>query len=170
MSARTYQAGQWLDPAAAAVPAVAAAWSAALIGPLFDLPLGPASALAGLAMFAVGWGLMRRASPQSASFALRIFRPPAEPDELLLDQPLADPMDSLAELLLDDPLPPPRPNSRVVQLFPAQPMPTAGELKRRIDVHLGLQPDPDGGRNAGVDATDSLRRALDELRQTLARR
>lgn len=170
MSARSTQPGLWLDPAAAAVPSAAAAWSGWSIGPLFDLPPGPASALAGLAMFGAGWGLMRGASPRSAAFALRTFRPPPEPDELLLDQPLAGPIGALAELLLDDPLPSPRPDSRVVQLFPAQPIPTAGELKRRIDVHLGLRADPDNDLSTGLDASDSLRRALDELRQTLALR
>lgn len=170
MSARSNHPGQWLDPAAATVPAVAAAWSAALLGPLFDLSPGLASAFAGLAMFAAGWWLMRRASPRSAPFALRTFRPPAEPDELLLDRPLADTIGALAELLLDDPLEPPRPDSRVVQLFPAQPIPTAGELKRRIDVHLGREARTDATRTGPVDATDALRRALDELRQTLAQR
>ena len=170
MSARSNQPGQWVDSAAAAVPAAAAAWSAALIGPLFDLPAVLAAGIAGLALFVAGLGLMRRASPSATPFALQIFSPPVERDELLLDQHLSDPIEELAELLLDDPLPRPRPDSRVVQLFPAQPMPTAGELKYRIDVHLGLQTDLGGGGRAGGDATDSLRRALDELRQTLARR
>ena len=177
MTARSQQTGSWLDPVAAAVPAAAAAWSAALLAPLSDLPAAVASPLAGLAMFVMGVGAMRLAAPKPAPFALRVFVPPeeepaqpgTEPDVLTLDQPLAASMDALAELLLDDPLPPPSADSRVVQLFPAQPIASAGDLKRRIDRHLGTE--ADAGRHASAaDAADSLRRALDELRQTLGQR
>ena len=182
MSARPQPAASWLDPVAAAVPAVAAAWSAALLAPLFEVSATLASPVAGLAMFAAGWGAMRLTAPRPAPFPLRIFQPPAEepqmpvttqaPEEadvLVLDRPLAASMDALAELLLDDPLPPPSADSRVVQLFPSQPPASPGELKRRIDRHLGLEAQIDQQPHAS-DAADSLRRALDELRQTLAQR
>ena len=181
MSTRSQHAGSWLDPFAAAVPAAAATWSAALLAPLFDLPAQVASPLAGVAVFALGWWTMRMAAPAPRPFELRIFQPPEEDpssldvprdsdeDVLLLDQPLAASMDALAELLLDDPLPSPDAQSRVVQLFPAQPAQSPGDLKRRIDRHLGLREEANGPLPAG-DASDSLRRALDELRQTLARR
>ena len=178
MSARSNPSGQWLDLAAAAVPAVAAAWSSALLAPLADIPAGVASPAAGLAMFLAGWGLMRRAAPPAAVFAVVPFRLPAGPGEfwpesepesepaaggeddiLVLDQPLE-------ELVLDDPLPAPGAQSRVVQLFPAQPLLATGPMERRIDP-AGHTPT---GGPAEANAADSLRRALDELRRTLARR
>ena len=180
MSVRPHSSGRWLDLAVPAVPAAAAAWSAALVAPLFHVMAEAASPIAGLAIFLGGWWAMRSASARPEPFALRTFRP-GELNELLLDQfahqndddvmvldrPLTGSIDALAELLLDDPLPMPSADSRVVQLFPAQPVPSAGELKRRIDLHLGR--DSDGGE-ATIDAADSLRRALDELRQTLTAR
>ena len=83
--------------------------------------------------------------------------------ELFLNQAVDDRIDVLAELILDDPLPNPQPDSRVVQLFATRP--NAGELVNRIERHLGrttsaLPPAP-------ADASDALRRALDELRRSL---
>lgn len=173
MSARSNPSGHWVDIAAAAVPAVAAAWSSALLAPLADIPAGLASPAAGLAMFLTGWGVMRRAAPPEALFVVVPFRVPAEPGEswfepqpadgeesvLVLDQPLE-------ELVLDDPLPAPGAQSRVVQLFPVQPMLATGPNERRGDREAQS---PAGGPAEG-DAADSLRRALAELRRTLARR
>ena len=182
MSARTLEAGSWLDAPAAAVPAIAAAWSATLLAPLAGLSAAIAAPVAALATFLLGWGVMRSASPRRRDFRLRIFHPPneldgpycdasaeeqADDDILLLDRPLGDSMEALAELLLDDALPRPNPDSRVVQLFPAQPSPS--ELMRRIDTHLAAGAQR-GAPSPESHAADSLRRALDELRQTLHRR
>ena len=112
MSARSNPAHRWLDPVAAAVPAVAAAWSSALLAPLADIPAGVASLAAGLAMFVAGWGLMRRASPPEAVFAVVPFRVPAEPGGFWPEpKPAADGEEPIAilgqpleELVLDDPL------------------------------------------------------------------
>ena len=90
--------------------------------------------------------------------------PYAPLDELLLDRPLVEAAtDAVAELLLDDPLLAPAPGSRVVQLFAAGRMPTAGQLKQRIDRHLA-----EGERPAVTrDASDALSEALAELRRSL---
>lgn len=166
----------------AAVPAVAAAWSAALLAPLVGWSPAIASPVVGLAVLAAGIAVMRWASPEP-TFMIAPFAPPTEQaellldalwqdadaraDVLLLDQPLEvslEPsMEALAELVLDDPLPEPEPDSRVVQLFAAPRIPTAGELALRIDRHLGF----DGDAAPRQDAADSLRLALDELRRSL---
>jgi hypothetical protein len=54
-------------------------------------------------------------------------------------------------------------DARVVRLFDPAAMPTAGELKDRIDDHLGEMPDP--ARSA--DAAQALHEALAELRRSL---
>jgi len=71
-----------------------------------------------------------------------------------------------AELVLDDVLAELRPDSRVVQLFDPARMPTAGELKSRIDRHLRQgrgaapqEPQPDASQ-ALYDALADLRRSL----------
>lgn len=170
MSARSNPSGQWLDVAAAAVPAAAAAWSSALLAPLANVPAELASPAAGLALFLAGWALMRRASPPEPVFGVVPFRVPAEPGQPWLELDMAaygeEPIlllnKSLEELVLDDPLPAPSAQSRVVQLFPAQPLLAA----RRID-HDSQTP---ANRPGETNAADSLRRALDELRRTLAQR
>lgn len=181
MSARSRPDGHWLDVAAAAVPAAAAAWSASLLAPLAGAPAGPASLAAGLLLFAGGWLVMRAAQAPQESYPLRLFRVPMETDELLLDcpagdsdaaallldQPITGAMDALAELLLDDPLAEPPADSRVVRLFPVQRPACPQTLRRRVDLHVearsGVAP------SAAGDAADSLRQALDELRRTLHR-
>ena len=96
--------------------------------------------------------------------ALLLDQPcPSMLDELLLDQPLVTGAEAAAELLLDDPLPVATKDSRVVQLFADGRMPTAGQLKSRIDRHLA-----DGGHSVPVaDASDALSEALAELRRSL---
>lgn len=90
--------------------------------------------------------------------------------ELLLTraQMLKPPVEKRSDpLLLDDVLAELRPDSRVVQLFDPNRMPTPGELKTRIDRHLGAvstgvsdEPQP--------DASQALYDALAELRRSLA--
>lgn len=93
--------------------------------------------------------------------------------ELLLDTVYLAPAvmaaaaDAVAELLLDDPLPSPAPDSRVVQLFADGRMPTAGQLKQRIDRHLADSDRPLADRPPATDASDALSEALAELRRSL---
>lgn len=154
--------------ALALVPALAAAWSAFLLAPLADLPASAAAVVAGGLIFALGLAILRLAEPRAAGFALPALPLPADEDALLLDQPLTARIDALAELVLDDPLPPLPADSRVVRLFPAHAEASPAALKARIDAHLGKgQAERPQAR---VDASDSLRRALDELRSSLAGR
>ena len=90
-------------------------------------------------------------------------------DELVLAQ--ADRLRSLGELVLgdadrllvlDDVLAEIGPESRVVRLFDRKAMPTPGQLKSRIDDHLGTASAP-----AQPDASQALSDALKELRRSL---
>jgi hypothetical protein len=89
--------------------------------------------------------------------------------ELLLTrgQMLNPPPAEEADLLLDDVLAQLQPNSRVVQLFDPQKLPTAGELQSRIERHLGnaARVAPDDGP---PDASQALYDALADLRRSLA--
>jgi hypothetical protein len=66
-------------------------------------------------------------------------------------------------LVLDDILTELGPDSRVVRLFDRKAMPTPGQLKSRIDDHLGQVP-PTAGAS---DASQALSDALAELRRSL---
>lgn len=77
------------------------------------------------------------------------------PDELVLS-------DSDRLLVLDDVLKQIGPDSRVVRLFDHKAMPTPGQLKSRIDDHLGGVTPP-----AEADASQALSDALAELRRSL---
>jgi len=172
---------QLFDLAAAAIPGGAAAYSANRLAPLLDWPSSIAASLAALLAFAFGLAVMRAASrqvrPVSTSYVFStdsafssellldsMWEEALAGDQiLLLDQPVDEQIHALAELMLYDPLPPPEPDSRVVQLFAAKP--SAGELVNRIERHLGRS--APAGFPAPADATDALRRALDELRRSL---
>ena len=65
-------------------------------------------------------------------------------------------------LLLDDVLAELGPDARVVRLFDRKAMPTPGQLKSRIDNHLGRELPA-----AQSDASQALSDALDELRRSL---
>lgn len=85
-----------------------------------------------------------------------------DPNELVLTQhdrlrPASEP------LILDDILAELGPDSRVVRLFDRKAMPTAGQLKRRIDTHLG----GGGAPVPAPDASQALSDALAELRRSL---
>lgn len=96
------------------------------------------------------------------------FEPP-EPDELILTEAdratINGAPDATGEkaLLLDDVLAELGPDSRVVRLFDPAAMPTAGELKNRIDRHL------DRGTVSlrAPDASQALYDALAKLRHEL---
>lgn len=168
----------WLvEIAGASAPAAAAAFAAAKLAPLNGWTLSTAVLVGFGAVFVAAFTAMRIVPAETRHLALPDFQqavildeallldePDATLDELLLDQPLVETeTQAVAELLLDDALPPPAPDSRVVQLFADGRMPTAGQLKRRIDRHLA-----DGGpRSAPSDASDVLSDALAELRRSL---
>lgn len=95
-------------------------------------------------------------------------------DELLLTEPVNDELllsdaDRLAppvaadELVLDDILGEIASDARVVRLFDRKAMPTPGELKARIDSHIGQAP----AASAPVDASQALSDALAELKRSL---
>ena len=177
----TTQSDRLFNFVAAAIPGAAAAYSASRLAPLHDWPTPVAIPLAGFLAFMMGLLVMRAATRRArpiakpysfssdAAFSTEhlletMWEEAVAADcELLLDQPLDDRIETLAELVLDDPLPVPKPDSRVVQLFAARP--NAGELVNRIERHLGrTMPSP---LPAPRDASDALRRALDELRHSL---
>ena len=66
-------------------------------------------------------------------------------------------------LELDDVLAEVGPGARVVRLFDVNAMPTPGELRQRIDRHLGREAPP----AASPDASQALIEALTQLRQSL---
>jgi hypothetical protein len=87
-----------------------------------------------------------------------------QPTELLLTD-VCEPAPSPAEdaLFLDDILAELGPDSRVVRLFDPSAMPTAGQLKARIDRHLEC----DSAAVSAPDASAALHEALAELRRSL---
>jgi hypothetical protein len=136
------------------------------------LGAGVAGAAAGAIGFGLAFALLRRIPGKPgwsvADFTLSTMTAGQEPQsELLLTN--ADRLPSLDlgsaaqaiadELLLDDPLAPVKAESRVVQLFGPQPLPTAGELQTSIDRHLECRQAP--------DASAALSAALAELRRSL---
>lgn len=167
----------WLvEVAGAAAPALAAAFAAAKLAPVNGWSLSTAILGAGAGTYLAAFAAMRAVPAEPRHLALADFAVVLD-DELLLDEPylpmldemllddpcVVDAADAVAELLLDDPLPAPAVNSRVVQLFADGRMPTAGQLKSRIDRHLA-----DGGKPAPTaDASDALSAALAELRRSL---
>ena len=152
------------DVAAAAALAAAVAFAAAAA-----IGSSPAIvAAAGAAFFLPLLGL-RQVGGGDPTFAVAPFvlggLPREEYDELLLTE--ADRLeaphspDISEELVLDDVLGELREDSRVVRLFDASAMPTPGQLRARIDRHLGQ------ATGASPDASAALHEALAELRRSL---
>jgi len=176
---KTNDRGQldWLvELMGAAAPAVAAAFAAARLAPVNGWPIDIAVLAGFCGMFVAAFAAMRAVPAEARKLALPDFDPMAGPDVLLLDQPLEEldellldrplmeaEVEAVAELLLEDALPAPQPDSRVVQLFAPGRMPTAGQLRDRIDRHLA---DGDSGSRQS-DASDALSQALAELRRSL---
>lgn len=163
---KTHDRGRldWLaELIGAAAPAMAAAYAAARVTPVSDWPVAAVTLVAGGGMFAAAFCAMRWVPAEPRLLGLTDFEPAAVPDdELLLDQPLAGAAaEPVAELLLDDALPASARDSRVVRLFADGRMPTAGQLRERIDRHLAESP------AIGGDACDRLSEALAELRASL---
>lgn len=179
----------WLvEVVGASAPAAATGFAALKLAPLWGWGLGTAVLSGSGGMFVLAFAVMRLIPPEQRMLPLPAFEPSvalddvmllddvladdellldqlvAALDELLLDQPLVEAATTaVAELLLDDPLPAPAADSRVVQLFAAGRMPTAGQLKQRIDRHLA-----EGERPVVTsDASDALSEALAELRRSL---
>lgn len=126
-----------------------------------------AAACGGGAALLIGGVALRAVRPDTQDFRLAQFEVPEieTVDELVLTEAdrfhpdVTDP----DELVLDDILVELQPDSRVVRLFDAAAMPTPGQLKARIDRHLG-----DGATPAGLaDASEALHEALAELRRSL---
>ncbi len=138
-------------------------------GWLFDL--GGASALAGAAGFAffqlgppdyLPFGAVVTASLAFLAAYAMLRRVGEEPSALPLSKFAAAEIELEPEpeaLLLDDILASMAPDSRVVRLFAPDQVPTAGQLKARIDRHIGAAPDQ--------DAADALHQALAEIRKSL---
>lgn len=152
-----------VDFAAAATLAAAIAYAAAgAIG-------SSAAVVAAAGAFFVPLIGLRQLEGGDQSFSLPPFTladlPQAEFDELLLtDADRVEAPDSQAaadELVLDDVLADLGEDSRVVRLFDASAMPTPGQLRARIDRHLGQ------AAVASTDASAALHEALAELRRSL---
>ena len=92
---------------------------------------------------------------------------PAAVEELVLTDAdrfsAAQDVNTAEPLMLDDVLAEIGPEARVVRLFDPSRMPTPGQLKSRIDDHLGQGPAAD----APTDASQALSDALAELKRSL---
>lgn len=149
-----------VDAGAAALFAAAAAYALGVLVSRLPETVGGA-ALA----FALGFAALRRVAPEQRHFKLSDFQleavAPITPGELLLTERLVPPV-AKGELVLDDILAEIGPDSRVVRLFDPVAMPTAGQLKDRIDRHLEGAPP-----GTAPDASQALFDALAELRRSL---
>jgi hypothetical protein len=139
-------AGWLFDLGGASALAGAAGFAFFKLGPPDLIPFGAAVA-ASLAFLAT-YMLLKRIGDEPAALPLSRFAPAEievepEPEALLLD-------DILASM---------GPDSRVVRLFAPDQMPTAGQLKERIDQHIGGVQDS--------EAADALHQALADIRKAL---
>jgi hypothetical protein len=130
---------------------------------------GAETAAAAVLAFVLAFRVLSRVQPEPPKLPVPIFDvrevEPMEETELLLTErfePPVSPADDDA-LLLDDILAELGPDSRVVRLFDRAAMPTAGELKSRIDRHLDRN---DAGAQT-PDAAQALHDALAELRRSI---
>ena len=158
--------------------ALAIGFAASKLGPVLGYAPPAGFAFSALS-FALALLAMRAVRPEPRIYVLADFDvAPIETDDileltevaeepLLLDTPYEEPAD--AALLLVDALPDPDPASRVIQLFAAQPMPTPGQLKERIDRHLatGTMHVVREFEGPAPDAADALFAALNELKRSL---
>jgi hypothetical protein len=149
--------------AAAAILAAAVAFAVSRFSSMVA-----SAAAAGGALF-IALQVLRSLEPRTGDFSLAEFAPAELDFEELDELPLteADLLDHAEqfgadELVLDDILANLGEDSRVVRLFDASAMPTPGQLRARIDRHLG-QTKPDGL----PDASAALHDALAELRLSL---
>ncbi|HMI41249.1 MAG TPA: hypothetical protein VK485_08500 [Sphingomicrobium sp.] len=139
-------AGWLFDLGGASALSGAAGFAFFTLGPPDLLPFG--AAVAASLTFLAAYLLLKRIGDDPTDLPLSEFAPTEievqpEPEALLLD-------DILASM---------GPNSRVVRLFAPNQMPTAGQLKQRIDQHIGDARDS--------DAADALHQALADIRRSL---
>lgn len=159
----------------AAVGYAAYGW---LSGSMVEPRLGAYGAAAAAAAFLLCDALLKRVARGRSQFRLSVFDlreyDTYASDELLLTDGLdgellltvADrltPSAAADELVLDDVLGEIASDARVVRLFDRMTMPTPGELKARIDSHIGQVP----AAAAPVDASQALSDALAELKRSL---
>jgi hypothetical protein len=172
----------WLvEMGGASAFALAAGFAAFKAAPTFGFAPAAAMLGSGAGSLAIGLLTMRAAGPDPRVHALPEFivEPIETPDILELTQLAEEPLvldtvyeeasvDDLA-LLLEDALPQADPDSRVVQLFAVQPLPTPGQLKERIDRHLAVGSMHVAREFEGPapDAADALFAALSELKRSL---
>jgi len=159
--------GHWADQAAElggasalAIGCGVSAWLLRSIFPVTDFALVVTAAVSGGIL---GWLFVWNAGSSPAAGALKSFK--------LEALPLSD-VDEGGELLLDNPVIARPAPSRVVSLFGGgeDALPTAGELERRIDRHLGAHAIPNqSGPQTVPDASDALFEALGDLRRSLRR-
>ena len=134
---------------------------------LLDASGGYVAVAAAIAFGGCLYGL-RSIEPEYEAFRIAGFEP-SEPEFEELGELLLTDEDRLAEqlpedddaLLLDDVLAEISPDSRVVRLFDRHAMPTPGQLKARIDRHIGERD------STAPDASQALHDALAELRRSL---
>lgn len=154
------------DCAASAVLALACGFAASqwLAGAVARLP---ASAALAAAAYFLSVRLLGSIQPQPRRLPVAIFDvrelEPIEPAELLLTERLDQPSRGTDPLLLDDILAELGPDSRVVRLFDPASMPTAGDLRLRIEKHL----DGEAAAARSSDAAQALHEALAELRRSI---
>ena len=135
-----------------------ASGAAALLAPRFGLTMWGVGAGALVVGFSLGWLIVRMVpaelpSKSLAPFELATFEA-AEADDTLL---------------LEDVLPQSAEDSRVVRLFAPDGPTTVGELKVRIDQHLGQRAAETQFPCQPPDASEALHAALDEIRRSLRR-
>ena len=148
--------------AAAAILAAAVGFAVSRLTPSMVTVAGAAASALCIALLA-----LRSIAPGDHEFSLGQFALGElefeELDELLLTE--ADRVDSAGgdELVLDDILANLSDDSRVVRLFDASAMPTPGQLRARVDRHLGQA----RAASEAPDASAALHEALAELRSSL---
>jgi hypothetical protein len=160
-----------VDRGASALFAAACAYAAYLWLATLVVPGALVAETAGAAAFAyvLSICMLGAVQPQARRLPVSVFDvrdiDMDEPSELSLTKPSEAWMEgSLSEpLLLDDVLSELAPDSRVVRLFDPAAMPTAGELKSRIDRHL----DGQAYDRPSEEAVQALHDALAELRRSL---
>lgn len=154
------------DCAASALLALACGFAASqwLAGPIVQLP---ASAVIAAAVYLSTVRLLGTIEPRPRRVSVAIFDvrelEPIETTELLLTERVDQPSPGTDPLLLDDILAELGPDSRVVRLFDPASMPTAGDLRLRIEKHLGAE--ATAARSS--DAAQALHEALAELRRSI---
>jgi hypothetical protein len=123
---------------------------------------GQISVAAGAAVVAAAlcWAVLTRVGRGVPEFPVTTFDLGAihvvRPETLELTQVYREPLE------LDDVLENVGPGARVVRLFDPAAMPSPGELRQRIEHHLGR-----GTPGASPDASQALIEALTQLRQSL---